>query len=151
MPDHLLDGVGGVSMRFLIAVLVLVALLVIPVYAADENLTNVTNTTPFPVVLSFTGIQAFGTNPVQIIDNSTGEIVFIGNTSSRNIQLPDPDGQQGYTLRIEKAGLSDAANNPDYAFVSMLEYAGENPVGCVALVTIISALISSLVRRRKNV
>jgi hypothetical protein len=132
-------------MKAVVFFLVVLALVVLPAAAEDINATN---TTPvYPVVLSFIGGQAFGDNPVQIVSNSTSEIAFIGNTSSRNISL-SPDG--GYVLRVDRAGLTDAANNPDFAFASLMNFVGEHPIGCIALVTIVSAIISAIVRRRKH-
>jgi hypothetical protein len=130
-------------MKALILVLIgLLALVAVPVSADVVNVTNVT----VPVILSFTGGNMFGDNPVQIIDNSTGHIAFMGNTSSRNIQI-EPD--RGYVLRVEPAGLTDAANSPDNALIGMIEYTGKNPIGSVAIALIIGVFISSIRRKVK--
>ena len=122
-------------------IIALVALFAVPASAEDLNMTNVT----VPVILSFSGGNMFGENPVQILDNSTGQIAFIGNTSSRNITLA-PD--RGMVLRVEPAGLTDAASSPDNALIGAIEYTGRNPIGSIAIAFIVAVFISSFIRRR---
>jgi hypothetical protein len=110
--------------------------------AMADNVTNMS--APVPVYLSFMGGHAFGENPIQIIDNSTGAIVFIGNTSSRNISL-QPD--RGYYLRVEPAGLSDAANSPDAAGAGLMDYVRRNPIGVIAFTIAIVILLARLRRK----
>jgi hypothetical protein len=120
---------------------ILLILALIPGAFADGNITN---QTPEPVIFSLQGGHAFGENPIQIIDRSNGNITFIGNTSSRNIQLsPDHD----YWLRVEPAGLSDAANSPDSGLVGMMDFAGQNPIGLIFFALIASIAIARLRRK----
>lgn len=115
--------------------LLLVLVLAIPAVSAADNET----------ILSFVGAQPFGENPVQIIDNSSGAIVFIGNTTSRNITL---QLYRGYDLRVEDAGLSDAVNNPDSGLIGALDYVRRNPIGCIAGSFMLGILLSAITRKR---
>jgi len=115
------------------------AVLVLPVMAEDNETINQT----VPVILSFTGGRPWGENPVQIIESDTGSIVHITNTSGRDIRVePDRD----YILRVESAGLIDAAHSPDSVLVGLSELVGKNPIGSVFLCLILGALISAFRR-----
>jgi hypothetical protein len=67
---------------------ILLALLIIPISISAEDNETVNQT--IPVILTFTGGHPWGENPIQVINNITGGIVYIGNTSSRNITV-EPD------------------------------------------------------------
>jgi hypothetical protein len=124
-----------------IVLIVSMAILIAPLSAADENATL--NQT-VPVILTFSGGHPWGENPVQIIESSTGGIVHITNTSGRNITVePDRD----YILRVEPAGLVDAAHSPDSILIGLSEYAGKNPLGSVFICLIVGAFISAYRRK----
>lgn len=132
-------------MKAVFIAVLLAALVVMPAMAADNETLN--QTYPVPMVLSFSGGHVWGENPVQILDNQTGRIAFIGNTSSRNITLP-PD--RGYVLRVEPAGLTDAAHNPDSVLIGITEYVGKNPISCVFFTLLFSAVLSAWIRSKRG-
>jgi hypothetical protein len=113
------------------------------VSAADNSTVNETPT-EIPILFSFQGGHSLGENPIEFV-SSTGEIAFIGNTSSKAISLPpDPD----YIIRIEPAGLSDKINSPDSSFVDIGRWAANNPIGSFGLILIIAIVLVKL--RRKS-
>lgn len=131
----------GEIMRSLFLILAVAGLLVLvlPTMAADNETENQT----IPVILSFSGGRPWGENPVQIIESGTGSIVHITNTSGRNIQVePDRD----YVLRVEPAGLIDAAHSPDSILVGLSDFVGKNPIGSIFLCLILGAIISAIRR-----
>jgi PKD repeat protein len=84
----------------------------------------VVNPAPIPVSLSFISNTVFGSNPVELTDIN-GTIVFVGNTSSRN--MTPMDGH--YKLQIEPGGISDAMNSPDYGLTMAANLARKNLLG----------------------
>jgi hypothetical protein len=122
----------------------IVVLLLITSVMAD-NVTNETTVIPteVPLVFSFQGGHAFGEKPVEI-DSSAGSIPFVGNTSSRNIELP-PDFD--YLLRVEPAGISDAANVPDAGFVDVRKWVENNPLATGIGAVLIAVIILKFRRR----
>lgn len=122
-------------MKRLALVALLVFVLVSPVLGDELN---------EPARLSFVGSQWWD-NPVQIVENSSG---WIGtyNTSSRDIEAPGGE----LIIRVEpEGGITDMANNPDYAWVAMIEYCGEHPIGYIAISFLGACVLSSIVRKRK--
>jgi len=124
---------------------ILLALLIIPISISAEDNETVNQT--IPVILTFTGGHPWGENPIQVINNITGGIVYIGNTSSRNITV-EPD--RGYILRVEPAGLIDAAHSSDSALIGMSEFVGKNPLGSIFISLILGAFISAYRRQGVN-
>jgi|GEM_PF-5461712 FOG: PKD repeat len=84
--------------------------------------------------ISFIGSGIYGSNPIEIIDNVTGEVVFEGSTASRNVQL-DSNGR--YLVRIEPGGLSDILNCPDYGLYLFLFWVRKNMLGVVAGIVLV--------------
>lgn len=126
--------------------MVLLAVLVVPALADDANLTNTTGnlTLPDPIILSFQGGHMFGENPVSIYDNKTGRIAFLGNTSSRGVNLTPG---RGYLIRVEPAGVSDAANAPDAGVVGAMIWAEKNPFGTFMISIVVAMVIIRLKRK----
>jgi hypothetical protein len=127
---------------FILFVLVLIA--GVPPVLADNN-TTLSNITPMdPLILSFQGGHMFGENPVEILDNQTGRLAFIGNTSSKGVNL-SPD--RGWIIRVEPAGVSDAANSPDAGVIGAMTWAEKNPFGTFFLSTLLAAILIASKRR----
>jgi hypothetical protein len=131
-------------MKRLLFILIVLSCLIAPALA-DGNVTNSTNVTyPDPVILSFMGGHMFGENPIEILDNQTGRIAFIGNTSSKGVNLT-PD--RGYIIRVEPAGISDAANAPDAGLVGAMKWAEKNPLGTFVFSSILAVVLIRLKRK----
>ena len=87
----------------------------------------------------------FGENPVEILINQTPyNVAFIGNTSSKSINL-SPD--YGYIVRVEPSGISDAANAPDAGLVGIMKWMDKNPFGTFAYATLIGLILLVIKRR----
>ena len=84
--------------------------------------TSSINTTAF----SFISKGMWGSNPLEITDLHSGEIVFVGKTSSRNIML---DSNGNYAIRLEAGGITDILNSPDYGIAVIADFAKNNIIG----------------------
>jgi PKD repeat protein len=98
------------------------------------------NTTAF----SFISQGIWGSNPIEITDLHSGEIVFVGKTSSRNVMLGS-DGN--YSVKIEPGGITDVFNSPDYGIVVIANFAKNNVIGLIFFAIIIVLII--VIFRRK--
>jgi len=144
--NEIFRPVSFASYLFLIVLgaICLICTVVAPV-SADGNLTNITP--PEPVILSFMGGHMFGENPVEILDNETGRIAFVGDTGSKWVNLSP---ERGYRIRVEPAGVSDAANSPDAGVVGLMKWADKNPFGTFVYTTFIAACLIAFKKRRKT-
>jgi PKD repeat protein len=93
--------------------------------------------------LSFIGRGLFGSNPVEITDKATGRIVYVGDTSSKNITLPDGF----YKVQIEPGSLIDFANSPDYGLTAAAQTARKNVIGIFIGGTLLLAILGYFWRR----
>lgn len=95
--------------------------------------------------ISFTSSGIWGSNPVIITDLSSGEIVFVGKTSSKNIPL-DSDGQ--YSVDVQPGGITDFLNSPDSGIGTIAVFAQNNLVGVLFFAFLI-VLVILIISRRK--
>jgi PKD repeat protein len=94
--------------------------------------------------ISFLSSTVWGSNPVQIIDKSTGKPVpGEYNTSSRDIHL---DPNHDYTVMVEPSGVTDLANSGDYAATKFATNARQNLIG----IGIILFMAAFFVTRKKT-
>jgi PKD repeat protein len=96
--------------------------------------------------ISFTSSGIFGSNPVIITNNLTGEIAFVGKTSSKNIPL-DSDGY--YSIEVQPGGITDFLNSPDYGIGVMAVFAQNNLIGLLFF-ALIAVLVIAIIFRRKS-
>lgn len=96
------------------------------------------------ISMSFVGGGIWGSNPVEIVDKGSGAIIFVGNTSSRNVSIP---GDSNVDIRIEKGGLTDLINSPDFSLNIGMRYARENIIGVI----LIGLLFVLVIASRKSV
>jgi PKD repeat protein len=94
--------------------------------------------------ISFTSSGFWGSNPLIITDNSSGEIVFVGKTSSKNIPL-DSDGH--YSVEVMPGGVTDILNSPDYGISIIADFAQKNSIGLLFFGLIAMLLIAVIFRR----
>lgn len=94
--------------------------------------------------ISFTGAGMWGPNPVIITDRSSGDIVFVGNTSSKDIQV-NSTGQ--YSIETMSGGWTDIFNAPDYGLVVVMDLVKNNILGLIILGAIIVVLLGLIFRR----
>jgi hypothetical protein len=94
--------------------------------------------------ISFTGAGMWGANPVIITDKSSGDIIFVGNTSSKNIQV-NTTGQ--YSVQTMPGGWSDILNAPDYGLVVVMDLVKNNLLGLIILGVILMVILGLIFRR----
>ncbi len=95
--------------------------------------------------LSFSHTGLWGSNPVVVTDKSSGAIVFIGKTSSKNIML---NSSGTYSVEIGKGGITDILNSPDYGLYVVQDLAKNNIIGIIFGVVILIVIIG-LFRSKK--
>jgi PKD repeat protein len=95
--------------------------------------------------LSFINAGSWGSNPVIITDLSSGAVVFIGKTSSKNIML-DSDGS--YSIQVSAGGITDVLNSPDYGLTVAADWAKKNVIGILIGGVIVLALIGLFFRSK---
>lgn len=96
--------------------------------------------------LSFIAMDIWGTNPIEITDLNNGSVIFVGNTSSRNIML---DSSGSYSVKIEPGGITDTINSPDYGIVQFGGWGAKNLFGIVIGGAVVFAVIGLIFFRRK--
>lgn len=117
----------------------------------DDTNTTSTETKPDYIIvsssipttaISFTSSGIWGSNPVIITNNLTGEIAFVGKTSSKNIKL-DSDGY--YSVEVQPGGITDFLNSPDYGIGVLADFAKDNLVGLLffAMILVVGAIVFS--------
>lgn len=117
----------------------------------DTNLTvtetkiDYINVTPanIPVSFSFVSNTIFGSNPVEITD-ANGTIVFVGNTSSRNISVMEGS----YKIQIEPGGITDGLNSPDYGLAMGADVGRKNIIGILVGASMLLVVIGYLVGKK---
>jgi len=107
------------------------------------NYINV-NSSISTTALSFINAGGWGSNPVIITDLSSGAVVFIGKTSSKNIML-DSDGS--YSVQVSPGGITDVLNSPDYGLTVAADWAKKNVIGILIGGVIVLALLGLFFRR----
>ena len=107
------------------------------------NYINVNSSIP-TTALSFINAGSWGSNPVIITDLSSGAVVFIGKTSSKNIML-DSDGS--YSIQVSPGGITDVLNSPDYGLTVAADWAKKNVIGILIGGGIVLALLGLFFRR----
>ena len=145
--NETIEGLPGPEYTFVTAGLYNISLTV-----TDDTNTTLTETKvdyilvrpPLPyTVISLSGAGIWGTNPVIITDKSSGDVVFVGNTSSKNIQV-NATGQ--YSLQVMDGGLTDIFNAPDYGLAVVMDLAKNNIIGILIGLAIIVILIAVIFR-----
>lgn len=99
------------------------------------------NTTAF----SFISRGIWGSNPIEITDLHSGEIVFVGKTSSRNVML---DSNGNYSVKIEPGGITDVFNSPDYGITVIADFGKNNVIGVILFAFIVVLVIAIFFRRK---
>jgi PKD repeat protein len=94
--------------------------------------------------ISFSGAGMWGPNPVIITDKSSGDIIFVGNTSSKDIQV-NTTGQ--YSIQTMPGGWSDILNAPDYGLVVIMDLVKNNLLGLIILGVILMVIFGLIFRR----
>jgi PKD repeat protein len=120
----------------------------------DDTNTTLTETKPDYITvlssistttISFTSTAMWGSNPVLITDNSSGEVVFVGKTSSKNIPL-DSDGH--YSVETLPGGITDIMNTPDYGISVVASFGSKNLIGLL-IFSILAMIVIAIIFRRK--
>lgn len=88
--------------------------------------------------LSFSHTGLWGSNPVVVTDKTSGAIVFIGKTSSKNIML---NSSGSYSVEVGQGGITDILNSPDYGLYVAQDIAKNNILGIIFGVVIVMVLI----------
>lgn len=96
-------------------------------------------------VFSFTSAGIWGSNPVIITDKSSGDVVFVGKTSSKNVQL---NSSGHYSIDIQRGGLTDYFNSPDFAIGEIAGFASQNLIGILIGGSIMLILVGIIFRRK---
>ena len=94
--------------------------------------------------ISFSGAGMWGQNPVIITDKSSGDIVFVGNTSSKDISV-NTTGQ--YTVQTLPGGWTDILNAPDYGLVVVMDLVKNNLLGLIILGLVLLVVLGLIFRR----
>lgn len=95
-------------------------------------------------VISFSGSGIWGTNPLLITDKSNGDLIFVGNTSSKNIQL---NSTGSYSVQTLPGGWTDIFNAPDYGLAVIMDYVKNNLMGILIVGSILLIILRLLLRR----
>ncbi len=95
--------------------------------------------------LSFSHTGLWGSNPVVVTDKTSGAIVFIGKTSSKNVML---NSSGTYSVEIGQGGITDILNSPDYGLYVVQDVAKNNIIGIIFGVVILVVIIG-LFRSKK--
>ena len=99
----------------------------------------------FTTALSFSHTGLWGSNPVVVTDKSSGAIVFVGKTSSKNVVL---NSSGSYSVEIGQGGITDILNSPDHGLFVVQDIAKNNVIGIIFGVVIIVVLIGLFSRRK---
>lgn len=95
--------------------------------------------------LSFSHTGLWGSNPVVVTDKSSGAIVFVGKTSSKNVML---NSSGSYSVEIGQGGITDILNSPDYGLFVVQDIAKNNVIGSLFGIIIVVVLIGLFSRRK---
>jgi PKD repeat protein len=105
----------------------------------------IVNSSISTTAISFISSGSWGSNPVIITDKSSGEIVFVGKTSSKNIML---ESDSEYTVQVEPGGITDTMNSPDYGLYQLQDWAKKNIIGIIIAGAFVFTVIGLFFRRK---
>ena len=94
--------------------------------------------------ISFSSEGLGGPNPVIITDKSSGDIVFVGNTSSKDVRV-NSTGQ--YSVQTFPGGWTDIINSPDYGLALAADWAKKNMIGILIGGVIVLIIIGLFIKR----
>ena len=94
--------------------------------------------------ISFSSEGLGGADPVIITDKSSGDIVFVGNTSSKDVRV---NSTGRYSVQTFPGGWTGILTSPDYGLALAADWAKKNMIGILIGGVIVLIIIGLFIKR----